>query len=243
MNGLQINNLNGGYPGNQVLHDVSFNVPAGQIIGLIGLNGAGKSTTIAHVIDELRPLSGTIAINGVATQQPDVYRQMMAYIPEQPILYPELTLREHLTLLLSAYQVDVATKWPEVEALLVTFRLADKLHWLPTHFSKGMKQKVMLVAALMLDVPLLIVDEPFVGLDALAMKDLVNLLTRKAEQGTAILLTTHLLQNAANFVDGFVWLDQGAVKFTGSADALAQHYNVSPDNLDGLFDQSHEVRL
>lgn len=238
MNGLVVNNLNGGYPGNQVLHDVSFAVPAGQIIGLIGLNGAGKSTTIAHIIDELRPLSGTIAIDDLTADQPNDYRRRLAYIPEQPILYPELTLREHLELLLSAYGVAIEAQWPRVEALLTTFRLQDKLHWLPTHFSKGMKQKVMLVAALMVDVSVLIVDEPFVGLDALAIHDLIALLQEKAAQGTAVLVTTHLLNNAAQFVDGFVWLENGAVKFDGTPAALSVETGLDLSNLDALFDGS-----
>lgn len=235
--GLKIDNLTGGYAGNQVLKDVSFQVDDGQIVALIGLNGAGKSTTINHIIGELLPKSGQLTLNGVDLgQAPAAFKAQLAYIPEQPILYDELTLEEHLELMLSAHQLDKAAAWDDVMRLLATFRLDDKLHWLPTHFSKGMRQKVMLVAALMLHAPLLVVDEPFLGLDTLAQRDVIQLMKAHAASGHSVLMTTHLLSSAAEFVDTFVLLTNGQVTFVGSPQALAQAHHLSLSNLDDYFD-------
>jgi len=167
--GLKINNLSGGYAGNNVLKNVTFDVPNGSIVALIGLNGAGKSTTINHIIGELQPQMGTIELNGInLVQNPTGFKSQIAYIPEQPILYDELTLGEHLHLMLAAHNIDDEVAWQRAETLLKQFRLDDKLHWLPIHFSKGMRQKVMLISAFMLDAPLIIIDEPFLGFDTVA---------------------------------------------------------------------------
>ena len=235
--GLNIENLSGGYAGNSVLKNISLAVADGEIVALIGLNGAGKSTTINHVIGELHPKQGTITLNDVQlSAEPTVFKSQIAYIPEQPILYDELTLGEHLHLMLAAHEMDNSTAWHRALALLKTFRLEDKLHWLAIHFSKGMRQKVMLVSAFMLDAPLLIVDEPFLGLDTLAQKAVTNLLRQQAKAGRSVLMTTHLLTSAAQFVDKFIVLHEGHVYFEGSPKALAKKYGLAMTQLDDFFD-------
>ncbi len=240
--GLKIKKISGGYVGNSVLKNISFEVADGEIVALIGLNGAGKSTTINHIIGELHPQQGTIMLNDVyLSQAPTAFKSQIAYIPEQPILYDELTLEEHLHLMLSAHMIDNTVTWSRAFELLKLFRLEDKLHWLPTHFSKGMRQKVMLVAAFMLDAPLLIVDEPFLGLDTLAQKDVVRLIREQAEKGNSVLMTTHLLASAAKFVDKFIVLHEGTVQFIGTPLALADAHGLTLDNLDDFFDLMHET--
>ncbi|CAH1849922.1 ABC transporter ATP-binding protein [Convivina praedatoris] len=239
--GLKIDNLSGGYAGNNVLKNVTFEVPNGKIVALIGLNGAGKSTTINHVIGQRPPYAGSILLNDIdISQDPTAFKQQIAYIPEQPILYDELTLEEHLHFMLASHNIDDEQHWQRVLVLLAKFRLDNKLHWLPIHFSKGMRQKVMIVAAFMLNAPLLVVDEPFLGLDTLAQKDVVRLMEEQARQGNGVLLTTHLLGSAANYVDTFVVLKDGQVDFIGSPEALAQKHNLSLANLDDFFDLSQE---
>ena len=163
---LEVNQIVGGYSQIPVLHKVSFTVKPGELVGLIGLNGAGKSTTINHVIGLLRPFSGSITLNGTKIDQnPAEYKRQIAYVPEAPVLYNELTLREHLELTMTAYGLDPDQTWPRAHKLLKTFRLDNKLDWFPADFSKGMKQKVMICCAFMTNAKLLIVDEPFYGLD------------------------------------------------------------------------------
>ncbi|CAH1857366.1 ABC transporter ATP-binding protein [Convivina intestini] len=239
--GLKIDNLSGGYAGNNVLKNVTFEVPNGKIVALIGLNGAGKSTTINHVIGQRPPYAGSIVLNNIdISQDPTAFKQQIAYIPEQPILYDELTLEEHLHFMLASHNLDDEQHWQRVLALLAKFRLDNKLHWLPIHFSKGMRQKVMIVAAFMLNAPLLIVDEPFLGLDTLAQKDVVRLMEDQVRQGNGVLLTTHLLGSAASYVDTFVVLKNGQVDFIGSPEELAQKHKLSLANLDDFFDLRQE---
>ncbi len=161
---LEINNLTGGYIHIPVLKNVSFQVENGQLVGLIGLNGAGKSTTINEIIGLLQPYQGEIAIDGLTLQSDaTAYRRKIGFIPETPSLYEELTLREHIETVAMAYDIDQVVAFKRVGKLLDLFRLTDKLDWFPVHFSKGMKQKVMIICAFVVDPSLFIVDEPFFG--------------------------------------------------------------------------------
>lgn len=220
---LKITKLVGGYSQIPVLHDVSFTVQEGQLVGLIGLNGAGKSTTINHIIGLLKPFSGKIELNGYSLDQdPVAYKSQIAYVPETPILYDELTLREHLELTMRAYDINSNDGWQRAHKLLKTFRLDNKLDWFPADFSKGMKQKVMIASAFMTDAKLFIVDEPFYGLDPLAVHDLIELINEKKKAGAAILMSTHVLDTAEKFCDSFVLLTDGHVRFSGTLDELRQ---------------------
>lgn len=104
---LKIENLTGGYTGVPVIKNINLEIKPGQALGLIGLNGAGKSTTIKHVLGLLRPQKGKIVLNDVVlTQQPTKFKRQVAYIPETPVLYPELTLKEHIELTMLSYNLD-----------------------------------------------------------------------------------------------------------------------------------------
>lgn len=194
---LEIKNLTGGYVNIPVLKDVSFEVDNGQLVGLIGLNGAGKSTTINEIIGLLRPYSGEIQVDGLSlAESPSAYRQKIGYIPETPSLYEELTLREHIETVAMAYDLDQKAVFARVAPLLKQFRLEEKLDWFPVHFSKGMKQKVMIICAFAVDPSLFIVDEPFLGLDPVAIADLIHLLETEKGKGKSILMSTHVLDSA-----------------------------------------------
>ncbi|BAX67259.1 multidrug ABC transporter ATP-binding protein [Latilactobacillus sakei] len=233
---LEIKQLTGGYAHVPVLQEVSFTVPNQQVVGLIGLNGAGKSTTIKHIIGLLTPQKGTITLNGVTLQSnPDQYRQSMAYVPETPVLYPELTLREHLELTMMAYDLDFEKTWAKAMVLLKKFRLDNKLDWFPVHFSKGMRQKVMIVNAFMTDADLFIIDEPFTGLDPLAIHDLLDIIADKKAAGAAILMSTHILATAQQYADSFVLLNQGKVRTTGTLEELKAEFNMADANLDDIY--------
>ena len=233
---LEINQLTGGYAHVPVLKEVSFTVPNNQVVGLIGLNGAGKSTTIKHIIGLLTPQKGTITLDGVTLQSnPDQYRQKVAYVPEKPVLYPELTLKEHLELTMMAYDLNVEETWVKANALLKRFRLDNKLDWFPVHFSKGMRQKVMIVNAFMTNADLFIIDEPFTGLDPLAIHDLLEIIAEKKAQGAAILMSTHILATAQQYADSFVLLNQGRVRTTGTLEELKVEFNMADADLDDIY--------
>lgn len=235
---LEINELTGGYSKDPVIHDISFNIKAGEIIGLIGLNGAGKSTTIKHILGLLRPHSGNIKVMG-KTIESDVeeYRRHMGYIPESPILYEELTLREHINMTAMAYGLTPE----EVEArkgpLLKRFRLDDKEDTFPSHFSKGMKQKVMLICAFIVEPELYIIDEPFLGLDPLGIESLIELMISERDKNRSILMSTHILATAERYCDRYIIIDQGRKIADGTLDELREQTELREGTLDDVYIQ------
>lgn len=233
---LHVNRLNGGYIGKQVLHDVSFEVEKGELVGLIGLNGAGKSTTIKHILGLLSPLSGKIEIDGETVESSEKrYRKKVSYIPETPILYETLTLQEHIELMGKAYDVSPEELTERTKRLAKEMRMEKQLTWFPSVFSKGMRQKAMILCALVTKTPLLIVDEPFVGLDPLAIRQLLQLFD-EYKQDCAILMSTHILETAERHCDRFVFLHQGVVIANGTAAQLRDKYQLSPDaTLDDIY--------
>lgn len=233
---LEIKNLTGGYVNIPVLKDVSFEVDNGQLVGLIGLNGAGKSTTINEIIGLLRPYSGEIRIDGLSLAElPSAYRQKIGYIPETPSLYEELTLREHIETVAMAYDLDQKAVFARVAPLLKQFRLEEKLDWFPVHFSKGMKQKVMIICAFAVDPSLFIVDEPFLGLDPVAIADLIHLLETEKGKGKSILMSTHVLDSAEKMCDAFVILHKGQVRAQGTLEDLQEEFGMLGADLNAIY--------
>lgn len=243
---LEVKNLVGGYSQIPVLKKVTLDVQPGELVGLIGLNGAGKSTTLNHIIGLLQPFAGEIKINGLTLKEnPNEYKKQIAYVPETPILYDELTLREHLELTMNAYELDHDQAWKKATKLLKIFRLDNKLDWFPANFSKGMKQKVMICCAFMTDAKLLIVDEPFYGLDPLAVHDLLDLIEEKKKAGVAVLMSTHVLDTAQRYCDRFVLLANGQVRAHGTLDELRAQADRPDESLDEIYlglarDDQHE---
>lgn len=233
---LEVKNVTGGYVNIPVLKDVTFSVKDGELVGLIGLNGAGKSTTIKEIIGLLTPYQGQILIDGQGlAQAPEIYRKKIGFIPETPSLYEELTLKEHLEIVAMAYGLSREETWEKTERLLKIFRLEEKLDWYPVNFSKGMKQKVMIICAFMVEPSLLIVDEPFLGLDPVAIADLIALLEEEKTNGTSILMSTHVLDSAEKMCDSFVILHQGQVRATGNLADLQAQFGMEGASLNDIY--------
>ena len=233
---LKIENVTGGYINIPVLKNISFEVGDGELIGLIGLNGAGKSTTINEIIGLLTPYQGQILIDGLTLAQNQAeYRKKIGFIPETPSLYEELTLREHLETVAMAYDLNYDEAMARATELLELFRLSDKLEWFPINFSKGMKQKVMIICAFMVNPSLFIVDEPFLGLDPLAISDLTELLAQEKAKGKAILMSTHVLDAAEKMCDRFVILHQGKIRATGTLAELREAFGDETATLNDIY--------
>ncbi|WP_057802113.1 ABC transporter ATP-binding protein [Pediococcus stilesii] len=233
---LSIEHLTGGYTQTPVIKDINFDVKNGELMGLIGLNGAGKSTTINHIIGLMQPMKGKILLDGVDLwQQPEEYKSKLAYIPEMPILYDELTLREHIELTIKAYEMNPTQAWKTANELLKTFRLDNKLDWFPANFSKGMRQKVMIVCAFMTNAELFIVDEPFLGLDPLAIDDLLNVINEKKRSGASILMSTHVLDTAEKYCDRFALLNEGKLKAVGTLNDFQIKYQAPQQSLNDIY--------
>ena len=235
---LHIENLIGGYTHKNVLHGISFDVHPKEIVGLIGLNGAGKSTTIKHIIGLMQPKKGSISVNGKTFRDnPANYRNEMAYIPEMPILYDELTLYEHLRLTAMAYDVPEDVFEKRLQPLLKEFRMENRLKWFPTHFSKGMRQKVMIMCAFLIEPPLYIVDEPFVGLDPLGIQSYLEMMENVKQQGAGVLMSTHILATAEKYCDRFIILHDGRLRAIGSLPELREQFSMPDATLDDLYIQ------
>ncbi len=234
---LELNGVSGGYhKGQFVIDNLSFSVNKGEMVGLIGLNGAGKSTTIKHILGLMEAQKGEIFIKQKKfLEAPNEYRFSYSYIPETPILYEDLTLQEHLTVTAMAYGLSEAELQERSTNLLKEFRMEKMLHWFPGYFSKGMRQKVMIMCAFLLRPPLYIVDEPFIGLDPIAIKSLLNHLVAMKEKGAGILMSTHILSTAERYCDRFIMLHHGKIIVEGTMKELRQKTNMPGAALDDIY--------
>ncbi|MBN8209275.1 ABC transporter ATP-binding protein [Bacillus sp. NTK071] len=233
---LEVSNLTGGYQANKpVLHNLSLNVGPNEIVGLIGLNGAGKSTSIKHILGLLDPMEGNIRVAGKTfSEDKDGYRKQVSYIPETPLLYDELTLWEHLQLTALAYELD--NEWKDrAEDLLKEFRMTNMKKWFPGHFSKGMRQKVMIMCAFLVKPSLYIVDEPFVGLDPIGIQSFLDTMLQMKEEGAGVLMSTHILSTAERYCDRFIILHDGKIVMSGTLNELQNQIGQSAATLDDIY--------
>ncbi len=233
---LELTALTGGYTRKPIIKDLSFKVNNGEIVGLIGLNGAGKSTTIKHIMGLMEAFQGEIKVNQMTLKEnPIAYRKSLSFVPETPMVYRELTLKEHLEITAMAYDIDFEELMKDAMPLLKKFRLEKRLDWFPEDFSKGMKQKVMITTALVSSPSLLLIDEPFVGLDPIAIMDFEELLIAEKKKGNAILLSTHMLANAEKICDSFVILHKGIAYAKGTIEELSDEFNLPNANLEEIY--------
>ncbi|WP_413627208.1 ABC transporter ATP-binding protein [Fructilactobacillus vespulae] len=234
--GLEVKNLTGGYSSIPVIKKENFDVKDGELVSLIGLNGAGKSTTINHIIGLMKPFAGTIKLNGMQIEDDlKEYKQQIAYIPEVPVLYQELTLKEHIETTIMAYSLNEAEAWQKADRLLKIFRLDNKLEWLPANFSKGMKQKVMIICAFITNASLFVIDEPFLGLDPLAVNDLLKLIEERKKAGCSVLMSTHVLDTAEKYCDRFVLINNGVVRYEGTYQEIKTKYADLGNSLNDIY--------
>ncbi|MDF2926277.1 MAG: transporter ATP-binding protein [Paenibacillaceae bacterium] len=234
---LKVDGLFGGYfPHKPVLKDVSFSVAPGEMVGMIGLNGAGKSTTIKHILGLLQPQKGQIRIRGKSLmEEPEQYRSSFAYVPETPELYEELTIREHLELTARAYGLSRDSWSKRSEMLLSTFNMKEKVNSFSGHLSKGMKQKVMIMNAFLTEPPLYIIDEPFLGLDPLGIRSLLELMVELKRQGASFLISSHILSTIERYCDRFVVLHQGQIIAHGELQQIISAAGLAGGSLEDAF--------
>ena len=239
---LVVKNMSSGYRGIPVLKKINFTIPYGEIVGLIGLNGAGKSTLLKTILGLINPIEGQITIgNQTINEYQSQFSKQLAYVPETPVLYEELTFKEHLEMTALGYGLPIETVMERAMPLLKLFRLENHLNWFPIHFSKGMKQKVMIICAMVTDAKVMIIDEPFLGLDPLAIKHFTELLKQRALQGTAIIFTTHVLMIAEQLCDQYLMLQAGEIIAKGDLKTIQEQFGQPEATLDELYVQMTEA--
>lgn len=230
---LEVINLEKYYRKNKAVDNISFNLSRGEIIGLIGPNGAGKTTTIKCILSLLKRTSGEIFIEGIDVRKVEA-RQRLAYIPETPEIYPLLTVWEHLKFIALAYRLE---QWQEKgEDLLYRFNLEHKKNELGKNLSKGMKQKVSICCALLNKPEIFLVDEPFVGLDPKAIKELKDSFMYLKNSGKTVLISTHMLDTVQGLCDRILVMKNGKMIAQGSIAELKLKFNEKGDaTLEELF--------
>ncbi len=230
---LEVINLEKYYRKNKAVDNISFNLSRGEIIGLIGPNGAGKTTTIKCILSLLKRTSGEIFIEGIDVRKVEA-RQRLAYIPETPEIYPLLTVWEHLKFIALAYRLE---QWQEKgEDLLRRFNLEHKKNELGKNLSKGMKQKVSICCALLNKPEIFLVDEPFVGLDPKAIKELKDSFMYLKNSGKTVLISTHMLDTVQGLCDRILVMKNGKMIAQGSIAELKLKFNEKGDaTLEELF--------
>lgn len=230
MASLAIDGLTKRFGKKTAVDDLSFAVGAGEIVGLLGPNGAGKSTTFLALAGFLRPESGTISWDGVLLG-PERGR-VISLIPETPEVYPVLTIWEHLVFV--AKSSRLAPGWESKGAtLLERLGLADQRDTLGRALSKGMRQKTLIAATLLADTPVLLLDEPMIGLDPQGQRELREMLLQLRADGTAILISTHMIEQAQQLCDRIVIIKEGRFVAGGTFDELRER--VGREDAEELF--------
>ena len=205
---LEINNVTKKYHKTLAVDQVGFTVEKGRIGILLGPNGAGKSTLIKSIAGLLR-YQGEIKIDGFDARSLEAKR-IFSYVPELPAMYDALTIKEHLEFMIKAYGLsDDAYEY--ADELMELFELSDKQDKFGNELSKGMMQKVSLCCGLLIKPAVILLDEPMVGLDPKAIKLLKEMLLKLKEEGTTILLSTHMLEMVAELWDDLFIMNQGKI--------------------------------
>lgn len=217
---LEISHLSKSFGKKLAVDDVSFTVGAGEIVGLLGPNGAGKSTTFLCAAGLLRPNSGKFFWNG---QELGSKRgQKIALISETPDVYPMLTVWEHMVFVAKSCRLPAGWE-TRANDLLARFQMMDQRNALGNALSKGMRQKTLVAATVLAASPVILFDEPMVGLDPLGQRELREIIRGLRAGGTAIVMSTHMLEQAQTICDRVIILKTGRVVAQGTFSELQAH--------------------
>lgn len=216
---LEITRVSKRFGPRTIIQDLSLTVEAGTVFGFLGPNGAGKTTTIRLVTGILRPTSGSIRIDGTdLATDPERAKRATGYIPDAPYLYPKLTAWEYLELVADLYGIE---DWRDrSRPLLERFELWERRLDFIESYSFGMRQKLSIVAAVMPGPRLVVVDEPLIGLDPPAARTVKDLFREIADAGSAVFMSTHLLDIAEMLCDDVAILDRGQLVAIGPLERL-----------------------
>ena len=233
---LSLRNLSMRYGSKQVLDGINLDVHQGEIIGYIGPNGAGKSTTVKIMLGLIEGYTGEVEIFGKRINSNDSsYKKRIGYVPENADVYDNLTAFEYLTFTGQLYGMELAEVEQKSVALLKAFDLDEVIHSRLSSFSKGMKQKVLIISSLLHDPDLLFLDEPLSGLDANSMIIIQEMLRQLAAQGKTIFYSSHIMDLVEKISNRIVLLVAGKVVADGSFEELKELSDEG--TLSGIFNQ------
>lgn len=238
---LEIQHLTKYYRNTAVVNDVSFNVLPGEVTGYLGPNGSGKSTTVKIITGLLEPSAGLVLLDGRNVREdPMGFRQKLGYVPEEAILYSYLTGLEYLQLIGRLRGLPPGEVDRRANDLLELFSLASYRHGAIATYSKGMKQRVLISAALLHDPDILILDEPLSGIDVTSAQLFKHLLNELARKGKTILYISHVLEVVEKVCARVVIIYRGRIMAADSVERLRDLMNVP--SLEEIFAQLVEER-
>jgi ABC-2 type transport system ATP-binding protein len=218
------------------VNNLSLSVRESEIFGILGPNGAGKSTTIRMMVGLMRPDSGRLRIGGYdISQDPVNAKRILAYVPEKGYVYEKLTAWEYLTFISGLYSLEEGTFKKNASEYLEIFGLSEWKDELISSFSMGMKQRLLLSAAFMRNPKVIILDEPHNGLDPKGVKLLKDVLFRLRNEGTTIVLSTHIIAIAEQICDRIAIINKGSVVAQGTNEDLRHYARSSDKNLEDIF--------
>ena len=228
---LKIEHLTKTYGEKKAVDDLSLHIAPGEIYGFIGHNGAGKTTTLKSVVGILQFDAGEITIGGVSIRRnPLACKKMLAYIPDNPDLYDYMTGIKYLNFIADIFGVSAETRQERIRRYADLFELTDDLAQPIAAYSHGMKQKLAIIAAWMHDPKLIIMDEPFVGLDPKASHLLKGMMREICDQGGAIFFSTHVLEVAEKLCDKVAIIKSGKLIRSGTMEEVK-----GDDSLEEVF--------
>jgi ABC-2 type transport system ATP-binding protein len=231
---IEVNNLIKRYGRIQAVKGLSFTAYPGEVLGLLGPNGAGKSTTIKSITGIIRPTSGEIKLAGFdVVKQGLEAKARLGYVPDRPYLYPKLTGRELLRFLCKLRTVEDGDK--KAQSWLEFFSLQDFGNEMIETYSHGMRQKLTFIAALIHQPPVLVIDEPMVGLDPKATKQVRELMADYARKGKTVVLTTHSMEVAQMIAHRVILINKGEIVAQGDLAALRLHVGNDTADLESIF--------
>lgn len=224
---IKLDKLNKTYDGKKkAVDDLSIHIEKGQIVGFIGPNGAGKTTTLKMLTGLLTPDSGSVSINGYdIASDPIAAKKEFAYISDDPNAFLKLKGIEYLNFIGDIYGVDSDLRSERIlhygQLLEMNHALNDKI----SSYSHGMRQKIMVIAGLLHDPSVLILDEPLTGLDPQSSFILKKLMRERADQGKSVFFSTHVLEVAEKLCDQIIIINKGSITYTGTLSQLKHQYD------------------
>lgn len=222
---LLVDHINRSFGTKQVLHDVTFSVDSGRMTGFVGANGSGKTTTMRIILGVLSADSGSVLRDGKPVETADHRR--FGYMPEERGLYPKMKVAEQIIYLARLHGIGPSVAQRNTATLLERLGLADRADTPVESLSLGNQQRAQIAAALVHDPEILVLDEPFSGLDPIAVETVQGVLTERAASGVPVLFSSHQLDIVERLCDDLVVIADGSIRASGSREDLRAQYGNS----------------
>jgi len=220
----------------KAVNDISFNVHKGEVFGLLGPNGAGKTTTIKLLLGLLEPNEGEMSIFGLNPEREEVkIKRRIGYVSEEPLIFKSLTPKDLFNFIASIRRLDETATTERAREYLESFDALEYYDQLIATLSHGNKQKLQIIAAILHDPDLLILDEPIAGLDAKSVKVMKEILDLHIENGGSVLFSTHIMEIAQELCDRIAIINKGKIVGIGTIDELRQQANKLGASLEDVF--------